>query len=346
MAHCWAMDCWMRTPRLLFVSPEPKLRQDPALEVTQHLVPRPENWSANLTQAALYQSIEDAVEEKGGRPTILHDQLDKLFGNGETAESATRKVENSSNRLPPQRHHQPQDEGPLQAVQRLRADGAGRDDGLERRTRHNPLAQPHHPMQRHCRERAGTVEQRRHSAEAESLCWLLRYWVEFIHDAIREHQPAIPESLTNRDIDKWEPLFVMADLAGGRWPELARVTAVTAVTASEVKPSPARASRLLEAIQTIFDRTQSRPHLHRRTGGRVGQNRRIRLVKMACSARRNARWRTSSRGTESVAVPSATARKTFMGIRARLLRGCLARYPPRSGTAVQRYSGTDGGGRR
>ena len=101
-----------------------------------------------------------------------------------------------------------------------------------------------------CRKR---WDERRHSAEAEALCWLLRYWVEFIHDSIREHRPDIPESLTNRDTDKWEPLFMMADLAGGRWPELARVTAVTAVTASEAN-EPSEGMRLLWAIQAIFGR--------------------------------------------------------------------------------------------
>ena len=147
MAHSWAMDCWTRTPRLLFVSPEPNCGKTTALEITQRFVPRAgEELVSNLTEAALYQAIEDAMKEKGGRPTILHDQLDKLFGNSEYGRIQQREGrEPHRNRLPAQRHHQAQDEGPLHAVQRLRGDGTGRDDGPELRARRHPLAQPHHP---------------------------------------------------------------------------------------------------------------------------------------------------------------------------------------------------------
>jgi Protein of unknown function (DUF3631) len=37
--------------------------------------------------------------------------------------------------------------------------------------------------------------------------------------------PLIPEDLTNRKGDNWRPLFAVADLAGGVWPELARAIA-------------------------------------------------------------------------------------------------------------------------
>jgi hypothetical protein len=95
--------------------------------------------------------------------------------------------------------------------------------------------------------------ERIHASEIEPLCWLLRYWIELVHSYAREHRPDIPESLTNRDADKFEPLLTVADLAGGRWPELARVTAVTAVTASGAS-EPSEGMRLLWEIQAIFDR--------------------------------------------------------------------------------------------
>src|SRR5688572_4483812 len=48
-------------------------------------------------------------------------------------------------------------------------------------------------------------------------------------DFVREHretiahaQPPIPSTLNDRAADIWEPLFALADLAGGQWPELAR----------------------------------------------------------------------------------------------------------------------------
>ena len=44
-------------------------------------------------------------------------------------------------------------------------------------------------------------------------------------DAIARAQPEIPATLNDRAADIWEPLLVIADLAGGQWPELARQAA-------------------------------------------------------------------------------------------------------------------------
>jgi hypothetical protein len=60
-AHCWFMDCWEHTPRLLFISPEASCGKTRALTVIKHLVPRPDHV-ADLTPAALYHSIDEALE--------------------------------------------------------------------------------------------------------------------------------------------------------------------------------------------------------------------------------------------------------------------------------------------
>jgi putative DNA primase/helicase len=41
-----------------------------------------------------------------------------------------------------------------------------------------------------------------------------------------EIEPALPESLGDREQDAWEPLFAMAELVGGEWPERAKQAAV------------------------------------------------------------------------------------------------------------------------
>ncbi len=81
-AHSWLMPCWEHTPRLLFVSPEASCGKTRALMVTKHLVPRADHV-ADLTPAALYHSIDEAMELKGGRPTILFDEFDTVFGTAE-----------------------------------------------------------------------------------------------------------------------------------------------------------------------------------------------------------------------------------------------------------------------
>ena len=77
------MDCWEHTPRLLFISPEASCGKTRALTVTKHLVPRPDHV-ADLTPAAFYHSIDESLEFKGGRPTILFDEFDTVFGTAET----------------------------------------------------------------------------------------------------------------------------------------------------------------------------------------------------------------------------------------------------------------------
>lgn len=54
---------------------------------------------------------------------------------------------------------------------------------------------------------------------------------------IASAQPEIPERLNDRAADIWEPLFALADLAGGDWPGLARQAALSlAASAQENNP--------------------------------------------------------------------------------------------------------------
>lgn len=51
--------------------------------------------------------------------------------------------------------------------------------------------------------------------------------------AIASAEPEIPESLHDRAADIWEPLFVLADLAGGDWPRKAREAAEGLATGAQ-----------------------------------------------------------------------------------------------------------------
>ena len=54
---------------------------------------------------------------------------------------------------------------------------------------------------------------------------LRRQCVRFVADHAREianARPVMPSGLNDRETDLWEPLVVIGDLAGGRWPELVR----------------------------------------------------------------------------------------------------------------------------
>src|SRR6266850_345678 len=68
-------------------------------------------------------------------------------------------------------------------------------------------------------------------------------------EAIGAARPEIPESLNDRAADIWEPLLVIADLAGGDWPEKGR-QAATSLSASADENNPI--SSLLLDIFVVF----------------------------------------------------------------------------------------------
>ena len=81
---------------------------------------------------------------------------------------------------------------------------------------------------------------------------LKRKCARFVADhqaEIASAEPKIPKGLSNRSADIWEPLLVLADLAGGRWPELARKAAL-ALTGKAEERSPIGA--LLLDLYLVF----------------------------------------------------------------------------------------------
>ena len=62
-------------------------------------------------------------------------------------------------------------------------------------------------------------------------------------------RPELPESLNDRAADIWEPLLVLADLAGGDWPRLARLAAEGLSTSAQ-ESSPIAA--LLAELAVVF----------------------------------------------------------------------------------------------
>jgi len=54
---------------------------------------------------------------------------------------------------------------------------------------------------------------------------LARWAVDHL-DGLRAAQPVIPDALSDRQADNWEPLLAIADAVGGKWPERARKAAL------------------------------------------------------------------------------------------------------------------------
>ena len=260
-AHTWLMGCWEHTPRLLFTSPEAGCGKTRALTVTGQLVPRPDHV-ADLTPAALYHSIDEAMERKGGRPTVLFDELDTVFGSAETGRIRNEEMRRLINAGHDRNEKLARKMGKQVKLFRLYTPMAlaGKMSiahvPATIRTRSITI-----PMQRRRPEDKDEIERwirRIHEAEAEPLRWLLQCWAELVHshalDYVGLNRPVLPKGIEDRDADVWEPLLAVAELAGGHWPERARVAAVAAVAADGVKTTPSPGIELLADIRTVFDR--------------------------------------------------------------------------------------------
>ena len=51
-------------------------------------------------------------------------------------------------------------------------------------------------------------------------------WAKDHVESLKDADPAVPAKLNDRAADTWRPLFAIADLAGGKWPDLAREAAL------------------------------------------------------------------------------------------------------------------------
>ena len=81
-------------------------------------------------------------------------------------------------------------------------------------------------------------------------------WAKDNFDALKEADPQIPRGLHNRTRDKWRPLLVIAEIAGGKWPERTREVALLLGVPSEGADNSKRV-QLLADIRSLFDQKKT-----------------------------------------------------------------------------------------
>jgi putative DNA primase/helicase len=86
-------------------------------------------------------------------------------------------------------------------------------------------------------------------ATLEPLAAKCARWAQDNAEALKDTRPAMPDSLSGREQDKWEPLIAIADAAGGEWPERARAAAL-ALARSE--SSDSLSITLLRDIKSVL----------------------------------------------------------------------------------------------
>jgi len=247
-AHAHLLDAFESTPRLAFLSPEPGSGKTRALEVVEMLVPQPMT-TTDASHSALFRSVSGGE----GRPTILFDEIDTIFGPKAAGNEELRGLVNAGHRRTGGIYRCVGD-GSNQQVQKFPVYAALAMGGL------GDL--PDTIMSRaiiiRMRRRAPneTVEsyrQRIHEPQGHALRERIAAWADTVRERIDGAFPEMPEGVSDRPADVWEPLLAVADIVGGTWPARARAACVELINAAKATDKGSIGIRLLTDLRQAFD---------------------------------------------------------------------------------------------
>ncbi len=245
VAHTHAMDAAEATPYLAINSPEPSSGKTRLLETLELVVAKP--WlTSRVTAAVLPRRI--AKEE----PTLLLDESDAAFAGDREYAETLRGVLNSGYR----RGGSVSvcvGQGTNIQYATLSTFSAKAIAGLNKLP--DTVASRSIPIRLKRRTSSEHVERfRRRDAEhvAEPIRQSIESLAAFHVERLKDARPVIPEGLSDRAADVWEPLLAFADLAAGGWPEQARHAALGLATGGEVEDQSHRI-RVLADLRTVFE---------------------------------------------------------------------------------------------
>ncbi|MFE0845402.1 DUF3631 domain-containing protein [Streptomyces rochei] len=243
-AHAHLLDCFDSTPRIAFLSPEPGSGKTRALEIVETLVPQPMT-AVNASAAALFRSVSSG----NGKPTILFDEIDTVFGPKAGDNEELRGFLNAGHRRTGVTYRCIGDGG-QQTVQAFPSYCAVAVAGLGSLPDTIMSRAVVIRMRRRARnEKVEPFRARVHEAEGHKLRDQLATWAEQARASVVGAWPDMPEGVTDRPADVWEPLLAIADAAGGTWPDRAREACVTLVTASKANDKGSLGVRLLTDLR-------------------------------------------------------------------------------------------------
>ncbi|MFF4147501.1 DUF3631 domain-containing protein [Streptomyces sp. NPDC001698] len=243
-AHAHLLDCFDSTPRIAFLSPEPGSGKTRALEIVETLVPQPMT-AVNASAAALFRSVSSG----NGKPTILFDEIDTVFGPKAGDNEELRGFLNAGHRRTGVTYRCIGDGG-QQTVQAFPSYCAVAVAGLGSLPDTILSRSVIIRMRRRARnEKVEPFRARVHEAEGHKLRDRLAAWAEHARGFVMGAWPEMPDGVTDRPADVWEPLLAIADAIGGHWPERARAACVTLVTASRANDKGSIGVRLLTDLR-------------------------------------------------------------------------------------------------
>lgn len=242
--HTYAIDATDVTPRLNVASPEPRCGKSRLLDLLELLVYAP-LVVVNISEAALFRTLAEAPR------TLLHDEIDALFKVRNEREDL-RALLNAGHsrgrtvpRMVPNGRGFELKEFPCFAACCLAGIGS-----LPRTLADRSI--PIRLARRLPDEKVERFRRRGVLDEAAELRDRAAAWAEANLKVLADSWPDLPLELDDRAADGWEPLFAIADLAGGDWSQWARAAAVALHGDGPIDPETV-GPQVLAALRTLFD---------------------------------------------------------------------------------------------
>lgn len=257
-----ALEAFDYVPYIHVTSPLPECGKSRLLEILEPLVANP--WmTSRVTAAVLMRKVEK------DHPTLLLDESDAMFNGGDEQYSEALRGMLNAGFHRSGRCSVCVGQGANLAFKDFSVFGPKCIAGIGRlpstvESRSIPVAlkrrlkgeRLHKWRRRDGWEEAAVIRERVVAAMTGKL------------EALRRSRPAMPEGLSDRAEDVLEPLFAIADLAGGEWPEPVRDAAVSLMgqAARNARETDlTRSLELLTDIHRVFEAHPDQDALHAKT---------------------------------------------------------------------------------
>ncbi|WP_405360396.1 DUF3631 domain-containing protein [Kitasatospora sp. NBC_00085] len=235
---------WQHAPRLAVVGPAKRCGKSRLLDVLAETVHQP-MLTVNSSPAAIFRTISEEP------PTLLVDEADTIFGSPKAAEKneEMRGLLNAGHQRDRYvlrvvgNDHTPR-KFPTFAMAAIAGIGDLPDTIMDRsiviRMRRRAEG-----------ERVAPYRTQRDRPALHAIRDKIARWTAPLADQALRLEPAMP--VEDRAADTWEPLVIIADLAGGPWPRLARQACKRMVDAEvQTEEDNPGGARILADIRRIF----------------------------------------------------------------------------------------------
>ena len=245
VAHTHAIEAAECTPYLYITSPEKQSGKTRLLEALSLLVARP--WfTARVSAAVLVRKVSRDI------PTLLLDETDSAFKAENDYAEALRGILNAGYRRGGVASLCVKKGGEID-LQDFSVFGAKALAGIGKLP--DTIADRSIRINMKRRSPGDKVERfrlRAAEAQASPLRDRLELWANSAFTKLAESSPILPEELSDRATDVWEPLFAEADMAGGEWSRRAR-QAAGVLSSHAIDDGLSYGSQLLRDIALVMN---------------------------------------------------------------------------------------------